>query len=216
MPSFSKNTFFHVGYIVFALLAGCGGGGNDDSSAPDQAAPSITASAKVGTEAVVLSAEVNDNVAVTEVEFLIDGGAITATVSDSAGRSVYTASISLDRFANGSHTLAARAHDAAGNVGKAVDASFVVDRGISVDSPIKVTGSSTKDGGSVTFTIDIESEETISLTNFFLDGEFIGGRGDDQRHYVLTRSLSSGTHRLVVDVSDAKGHSAQVEVIVEV
>jgi hypothetical protein len=112
--------------------------------------------------------------------------------------------------------MVARAIDAAGNATVAETVTFEIGRPSDEDSPIKITATAVKDGPSVTFTVDIESDAQIKLTNFFIDGEFLGGRGDDQRHYVLTRTLATGTHRFVVDVSDVDGNSkyAEVDVVI--
>src|SRR4051794_3390167 len=110
----------------------------------------------------------------------------------------------------------ATAVDAAGNVGVADPVSFEIGPGTSPASPIHITATGAVDGANVTFTVDIASDSPIQLANFILDGVYLGGRGDDQRHYVLTRMLSSGVHRLVVDVTDVNGASSTVEVELEV
>ena len=204
--------------LLLSVLGACGGGGSSETSPsqPDTTAPTITATAKVGTEAVVLSAAVSDNVAVTEVEFSIDGGATKEAVSDSQGRSVFSTSVPISMLSSGNHSLVARAHDAAGNVADTTALSFAVGQGTAPSSPIKVAASGTKDGGNVTFTVDIQSDKQISLTNLFIDGEFVGGRADDQRHFSFSRLLSTGMHRLIVDVTDVSGNNSQAEVIVEV
>lgn len=187
------------------------------TSQSDTIAPTISATAKVDAETVVLSATVSDNIAVTEVDFVVDDGATKATVTASQDESVFSASLPIAMLSAGSHRMVARALDAAGNATEAGAVSFDIAGGTtSPASPIKITANSAKDGGDVTFTVDIQSDAQIKLTNFFLDGEFLGGRGDDQRHYSFARLLSSGTHRLVVDVSDVQGNSANVEVVVEI
>ncbi|MEY2934130.1 MAG: hypothetical protein RL033_4879 [Pseudomonadota bacterium] len=202
--------------LFLSMLCACSG---DDSSELDTTAPAVAVSATVGADAVLLSAEVSDNVAVTQVEFVVDGGATRATVGDSRGQRVFATSIPLERLSVGSHRLEARALDAAGNATEAEAVRFVIGAngpGSSEVSPIQITLSSSNDGGSVTFTVDIASEELISLTNFFLDGEFLGGRGDPQTHFTLTRSLAPGTHQFLVDVTDVRGNGAQEELIVEI
>ena len=216
MPHLVKALVAAFAVVLLSILGACGGGGGSATSPsqPDTTAPTVSATAAVGTEAVVLSAAVSDNVAVTQVEFLVDGGATKATVTDSQGRSAYSTSLPIGGFGTGSHSVVARARDAAGNTTDAAPVTFSVGQGTVPSSAIKVIASSTKDGGNVTFTVDIQSDKQITLTNFFIDGEFVGGRADDQRHYSFSRTLSSGTHRLVVDVTDANGNNAQTQVIV--
>ncbi|KQU67878.1 hypothetical protein ASE08_17980 [Rhizobacter sp. Root16D2] len=164
----------------------------------------------------MLSAAVSDNVAVTQVEFIIDGGVTTATVTDLQGRTAFSSSIPATTLGPGHHNLVARAHDAAGNVTDTAAVGFSVSQGTAPVSPIKLTASGTSEGGNVTFTVDIQSDKQIKLVSFFIDGEFVGGRADDQRHYSFSRMLPSGTHHLIVDVTDVNGNNSQAEVTVQV
>lgn len=217
----SKASSVAVTVFLFSMVGACVEGSSrtsqpDTSDTPDTTAPTISATANVGTDAVVLSASASDNIAVTQVEFVVDRGATKATVSASPSESVFSTSIPIKAFGAGSHSVVARAVDAAGNATVTEPVSFDVGPGAPPVSPLKVTASSTQDGGNVTFTVDIESDAQISLTNFFIDGEFAGGRADDQRHFSFSRLLSPGTHRLVVDVSDVNGKTADAEVVVEI
>jgi hypothetical protein len=71
--------------LFLLSLGACGG---DDTSGPDTVAPTISLSAAVGEEEVVLSADVADDVAVVQVDFVVNGGASQSTLTDSEGRSV--------------------------------------------------------------------------------------------------------------------------------
>jgi hypothetical protein len=110
----------------------------------------------------------------------------------------------------------ARARDAGGNVTEAMPLSFEIGAEEGTVSPIEVAVTASAAGGTVTFEIDIRSEEQVSLTNIFLDGEFLGGRADAQEEYTFTRDLPAGTHRLLVDVTDVSGNSAQGEVTIDI
>ena len=82
--------------------------------APDTTAPavSVTAPAPNATVSgtVTLSANASDNVGVARVEFLVDGGVLAADPS-----SPYSVSWNTPAVSNGTHTVAARAFDAANN-----------------------------------------------------------------------------------------------------
>jgi YVTN family beta-propeller protein/VCBS repeat-containing protein len=82
---------------------------------PDTVAPtlSLTAPANGATLSgtVTLSATATDNVGVREVQFIVDGAPI---LTDSS--SPYSAVWNTHLVSNGTHTLTARAHDAAGNM----------------------------------------------------------------------------------------------------
>jgi len=200
--------------VLLSCLVACGG---NDSIEPDTSAPAISLSASVDDEAVVLLADVSDDVGVIQVDFLVDGGATRSTTSDSRGRSEFSLELPLEQLGAGGHTAVARAHDAAGNSTESTPVRFDVVPPESAISPIAVDVSASVDGSSVTFTVSIESDMPLSLSNFFLDGEYLGGRGDDQREFSFTQDdLTAGTHRLLVDVTDAAGNRGQGEVNFEI
>jgi hypothetical protein len=90
--------------LVFAVGAG----------APDTTPPtvSLTAPANGATVSgtVTLSANASDNVGVTSVEFLVNGSVVGTDTT-----SPYSVSWNSTTVLNGTHTVTARAHDAAGN-----------------------------------------------------------------------------------------------------
>ena len=78
----------------------------------DTTAPTVRASETGASGTITLSAAASDNVGVTKVEFYVDGvlkGSDTATP--------YSMTLASSTLANGSHSLVAKAYDAAGNVG---------------------------------------------------------------------------------------------------
>jgi hypothetical protein len=200
--------------LVLSVLGACTDDGADSTS-EDTTAPTIVATAKVVGGEVVLSAAVSDNVGVTQVEFKIDD-TYSATLTDSRGPNTFSTSVAALLISKGGHRLTARAADAAGNATLAEPVTFQIGEASGDRSPIKITATAVKNGINVTFIVDIESPAQIDLSNFFLDGAFLGGRGDDQRHYELPVVLSAGEHRFVVDVTDVDNHSTQAEVVVEI
>ena len=95
--------------------------------APDTVAPAVSLSGPaagstlVGT--VTVSANASDNVGVAGVQFLLDGAAlVTEDIT-----APYSISWSTTTAADGPHTLAARARDAAGNTTTSVAVNVVVD-----------------------------------------------------------------------------------------
>ncbi len=81
---------------------------------PDATAPTVAITAPTGTvsDTVSLSANASDNVGVAGVQFLVDNNPIGAEATTSP----YGVSFDTKLVANGTHSLAARARDAAGNV----------------------------------------------------------------------------------------------------
>jgi len=102
----------------FGLASGGGGGG--DTTAPTV---NVTAPANGATVsgAVTLTASASDAVGVSRVEFFVDGALVGTDTS-----SPYSYAWGSTAVANGSHSLMARAYDAAGNVGTDNDTSVTV------------------------------------------------------------------------------------------
>jgi hypothetical protein len=102
--------------LVFGVVGG-------DTSAPEV---SVTAPAQGATVAgtVGVEATAGDDTGVTRVEFLVDG---QVKFNDTVAPWYFPWDTTL--FANEAHTLAARAHDAAGNVGQSTTVTVSVQNG---------------------------------------------------------------------------------------
>jgi len=87
----------------------------------DTTAPTVSASESGASGTITLSATASDNVGVTKVEFYVDG-ALKGTDTTSA----YSMTLDSTLLANGSHTLSAKAYDAAGNVATSSGVAFSV------------------------------------------------------------------------------------------
>ncbi|HEX7436565.1 MAG TPA: PQQ-dependent sugar dehydrogenase [Caldimonas sp.] len=102
------------------LLGGCGGGGGHGGTpagALDTIAPTVTLTAPADlssglTGTVALAATAADDVAVSGVDFQVDGAALGSSVAAAP----FTATVDTSRFVAGQHVVLARARDAAGNV----------------------------------------------------------------------------------------------------
>ena len=87
----------------------------------DTTAPAVSASEAGASGTITLSASASDNVGVTSVEFYVDG-----VLKGSDTTSPYSLTLNSATLANGSHTLTAKAYDAAGNVGTSAAAAFSI------------------------------------------------------------------------------------------
>ncbi len=85
----------------------------------DTTAPTATASEAGTTGTITLSATASDNVGVTKVEFYIDGALVGTDTT-----SPYSITYNSANLANGTHSLVAKAYDAAGNIGNSTAVSF--------------------------------------------------------------------------------------------
>ncbi len=91
------------------------------STGGDTTAPTCSASESGTAGTITFSATASDNVGVTKVEFYVDG-VLKATDTTSP----YSTSFDSTTIANGSHTLVAKAYDAAGNIGSSTSVAFSV------------------------------------------------------------------------------------------
>src|SRR3954469_12269993 len=89
---------------------GTGGGGKTDRTAPTVSIGSPASGATVSGR-ITASGTASDNTAVASVAVSVDGGAYSPT----SGTTSWSSSLDTTTLTNGSHTLTARASDAAGN-----------------------------------------------------------------------------------------------------
>ncbi|HEY8208327.1 MAG TPA: Ig-like domain-containing protein [Myxococcaceae bacterium] len=90
--------------LIFAV------GGSSDTTPPTASVTAPTAGSTVSGN-VTVSANASDNVGVTSVEFYVDGTTLIGTDTTAP----YSVTWNSTTVANGSHTLTAKAYDAAGN-----------------------------------------------------------------------------------------------------
>ena len=112
------------------VTQGTGGGGGSDTTPP-----TVSASESGSAGTVTLSASASDNVGVSKVEFYVDG---TLKATDTA--TPYTASLDSATLSNGTHSLVAKAYDAAGNVGTSSTVSFSISNGTTATELVKNGG----------------------------------------------------------------------------
>jgi Zn-dependent metalloprotease len=91
------------------------------STGGDTTAPTATASETGTSGTITLSATASDNVGVSKVEFYIDGALVGTDTT-----SPYSVTYNSTLLTNGTHSLVAKAYDAAGNVGSSTAVSFTV------------------------------------------------------------------------------------------
>jgi len=88
---------------------------------PDTIPPTVSATESGSSGTITLSANATDNVGVAKVEFYIDNS-LVGTVSATP----YQLSVDSSTLANGTHSLVAKAYDAANNVGASSAVSFSI------------------------------------------------------------------------------------------
>jgi hypothetical protein len=94
------------------------------AAAGDTTPPTVSASEAGSSGTITLSATASDNVGVSKVEFYVDG---TLKATDTT--SPYSATLDSTTLANGSHSLVAKAYDAANNIGTSGTVTFSISNG---------------------------------------------------------------------------------------
>jgi hypothetical protein len=92
-----------------------------NNATPDTTAPTVSATESGTSGTITLSATASDNVGVTKVEFYVDG-----TLKGTLTAAPYSLSLDSTTLTNASHSLTAKAYDAAGNVGTSAAVAFSV------------------------------------------------------------------------------------------
>jgi poly(hydroxyalkanoate) depolymerase family esterase len=121
--AFSEDHDIYSSYYAaqfFGLTGGGGGGGGGDTSPPTVSITAPAAGATVS-GSVNVTASASDNVGVTRVDVLVDGA-----VAGSDTTAPYSVAVDTTRLASGSHTLTARAFDAANNAATSVPVTVTV------------------------------------------------------------------------------------------
>ncbi len=170
----------------------------------DTIAPTVSASESGTAGNITLSANATDNVGVTLVEFYIDGA-----LKASSNAAPYSASFDSTTLANGSHSLVAKAYDAAGNIGTSTAASFSVSNSGPIDStPPTVSASESGTSGTVTFSATAADNVAVTKVEFYVDGALKGT--DTTAPYSMTldsKTLTNAAHALTAKAYDAAGNS---------
>src|SRR5438034_1294479 len=123
---------------------------------------------------ITVTASASDNVGVVSVQFLLDGNVAAEDTS-----SPYSVSWDTTSAGNGSHTLRARARDAAGNTTTSSAVTVTVSNGPPPDTtPPTVSITSPSSGSTVSGTITVTASASANVglagVQFMLDGANLG------------------------------------------
>ncbi|MGE5624314.1 MAG: Ig-like domain-containing protein [Bacillota bacterium] len=184
---------------------------------PDTTPPTVSMTAPVNgatvSKTITISATASDNVGVTSVQFELDGAALGGKLSSAP----YSISWDSTAVANGSHTLAAVASDAAGNHSTATPVTVEVANQtqpppdttpptVSMTAP--VNGATVS--GTVTVSADASDNVGVAGVQFLLDGAALGTEDTNAPYSVSwnTVNVPNGTHRLSAMARDASGNTS--------
>jgi Big-like domain-containing protein/exo-rhamnogalacturonan lyase-like protein len=198
----------------FALKAWVTSGAPSDTTPPTV---SITAPANATTVSgsVTVSATASDNVGVVGVQFLLDG--VNLGTEDTT--SPYSATWNTTTASNGSHTLTARARDAAGN---SVSASVTVTVNNPDTTPPTVSITAPANAATVLGTITVSANASdangVAGVQFQLDGANLGAEDTAAPFSVSwnTTTAGNGSHTLSAIARDAANNKTTASVTVTV
>jgi hypothetical protein len=174
------------------------------SNSSDTIAPTVSASETGSSGTITLSASASDNVGVSLVEFYVDG-----VLKSSSNVAPYSASLNSTTLANGSHSLVAKAYDAAGNVGSSSAFGFSVNNATGDTTAPAVSASESGASGTITLSATASDNVGVTKVEFYVDGVLKGS--DTTSPYSMTlnsTTLANGSHALTAKAFDAAGNSA--------
>ena len=174
------------------------------SNSGDTTLPTVSASESGTAGNITLSASASDDTGVTMVEFYIDG-----VLKTSSNMAPYSASFDSTTLTNGTHSLVARAYDAAGNVGVSTAASFSVNNPAGGDTTLPVVSASESGtSGTVTFSATATDNVGVTKVEFYVDNVLKGT--DTTSPYSMTldsKTLTNASHALTAKAYDAAGNT---------
>ena len=179
--------------------------GNTDTTAPTVALTAPAAGATVSA-VVTVSATASDAVGVSGVQFLLDGNPLGT--EDTAAP--YSVSWTTTSASNGSHTVSARARDAAGNLGTATPVSVTVNNADTTAPTVAVTAPAAGATVSGVVTVSATASDVVGVSGvqFLLDGNPLGTEDTAAPYSVswTTTSASNGSHTVSARARDAAGN----------
>jgi hypothetical protein len=165
----------------------------------DTSAPTVSASESGTAGTITLSATASDNVGVTKVDFLVDG-----VLKGTDTTSPYSLPLDSTTLTNASHSLTAKAYDAANNVGTSAAVAFTVNNPGSDTTPPSVTASETGSSGTITLSAAATDNVAVTKVEFLVDGVLKGTDTTSPFSLPLdSTTLTNASHSLTAKAYDA-------------
>ena len=185
---------------------------NNNSTTADTTPPTVAISSpsdgSTTSGAITVDANASDNVGVSKVELYADG-----TLMGTDTSSPYSFPLATTALANGSHSLVARAYDAAGNASNSTTVNITVNNSVIDTTAPTVSIASPTDGSTVSgsITVNANASDNVGVTKveLYVDGTLTSTDTSSPYSFPLyTSSLSTGTHSLVARAYDAAGNAS--------
>lgn len=203
-----------------SLLTATIGGGGGTTPPPDTTVPTVNITTPPNgatvTGTININASGSDNVGVTKTEIYIDNVLRASSTSSSVGYSWDTRTVP-----NGSHTIFAKAYDAAGNAGTSTVVTVNVSNQIVSNQPPVVTLNSPIDGATIVGNINYinasaTDDKAVTRIEVYVDAALKSTTyGSSVNYKWNTRKLKPGYHTIIVKAYDADGASSykQIQVV---
>ena len=183
---------------------------NVNNNIPDTVLPTVsiinpTPGSVIWNSLISMAATASDDVAVTRVEFYADNVLVASSSSP------YAANWNAETATNGSHSLTAKAFDAAGNVG--TSAPVTVHLYISDITPPRASITSPTAGSALTGTVQVAADawddRAVARVELYIDNS-IPAATDSSFPYLLpwnTETVPNGPHSLTARAFDDAGNA---------
>jgi predicted dehydrogenase len=185
-----------------------------DNTISDTTPPEVSIVSPVGGEFVAgtisVSVSASDDIGVTAVELYLDGGFLS--VDNTAP---FSFTWDTTRTADGTHTLQARAYDAAGNVASSAEINVIVQTAVSDTTAPQVAITFPADGSTVSKLVKIQvqasDDRQMQQVQLFVDGSLFRSATCEAESCSLrfnwnTRKVAKGWHTLSAIAHDAAGN----------
>lgn len=183
--------------------------------ATDTQAPTISITSPTGgvvTGVVPVDVNYSDNVGVTRAELWVNGTKVATDTTSPFAFAWDTAT-----YASGSHTLVAKAFDAAGNAGSSSPVSVTLgnDTIAPVIASLSLTNGMTISPSKQAVSASATDNQKVAKTSLTIDGKEVAiAYGSSISYNWNTRKVAKGGHTVTVRASDAAGNTTSKSVTV--
>lgn len=162
---------------------------------------------------VTLSASASDNTGIARVEIWLDGS-LVATGASSPLNFSWDSKVTTNR----SHTLQAKAYDAAGNLGLSTPLAISVDNTTSTSPLLAVSITNPSNGSTVprnqNVTINATTSTLVSQVQFYVDDTLLGTATTAPYNFPWKVPARKGTHSIKAQAYDTAGKTAAQSITV--
>jgi hypothetical protein len=211
-------------FIVTTVGAGTapGAGGGKKDKAPPSVAISSPAQGASLTGTTTVSGSASDNVGVAKVEVSVDGGSYQLAL----GTKSWSFALNTPAYANGSHTIAARATDTSGNA-SAVSVSVTFSNSASTPPPadttppavsISLPSPGTTIAGTTSISGSASDNASVAKVEVSVDGSAyqLAQGTSSWSNSLNTTAYSNGNHTLMARATDTSGNATSASETINV